>query len=103
LESAKEAFRARNAHCHATQLAKNFVPFRHSHASLALDFLEDSGQTLAAVWRELQGAANCVQDPSQDVLDRLHGTIAFFELFDGWYVLAVGRILGIKGPEDTVN
>lgn len=75
----------------------------HGHASLALDFREDVGQALAAVWRKLQGASDGVDDPSQDGLDRLHGPVSLFELFDRCDVLAMGGVKIIQGPEDTVN
>jgi hypothetical protein len=58
---------------------------------------------LAAVERKLEGAPNGVQDPTQNVLDCLHGSISLLELLDGGHMLAVGGVFGVQGPKDSIN
>ena len=68
LEGSKEPSTARDADAHEAELTEHLLPFPNADALLASQHVEDLLESLLAVFREFEGALDCVDDPAKDEL-----------------------------------
>ena len=66
LESGEETSRSWDGHRHEAQLAEDPFPIFVAHPMGLGELVEDGGESLFAVSRELDGLPDCVDDPTQD-------------------------------------
>ena len=103
LQKGEEAPGAWDTNGHTPKLPKYFVPESGGNAILESQGVKEVVQTLNAMWRELKGLADCINNPAQYHLSGAEVSIPLKKLLHGGNMLPVWWIGRVQWAENSID